>query len=200
MIHSQGPRAEKEGPTAAQASSSRSARAADAGQDPRAGMRSTTASIHSIHAFGRKGDHVASDRPSVGRRIFRGLVRFVVTVLIGVGGTLAWQSYGDAAREMAVARAPALAPWLSPTRSPIASNVASPATSLDTLRRSVEQLSARQEQMFQYVAALLAVEQDVRQKMSFMPPSTTVPALGQPAAPSQQYRSTQPRARSSAAQ
>jgi len=37
--------------------------------------------------------------------------RFVIAVLIGVDTTLAWQSYGDEARNMVVARAPTLA-WL----------------------------------------------------------------------------------------
>src|SRR6476620_11758337 len=84
-------------------------RAADARLDPGSGTWSTTASIHPIHAFGRRGDQMAGDRPSIGRRLFRTLTRFVVTVLIGVGGTLAWQSYGDEARDMIAARAPALA-------------------------------------------------------------------------------------------
>ena len=45
------------------------------------------------------------DRPSVGRRIFRSITRFTVAVLIGVGATLGWQSYGDVAGEMLVERA-----------------------------------------------------------------------------------------------
>lgn len=41
-----------------------------------------------------------SDRPSVTRRILRGFVRFFFAVLIGVAGTLGWQSYGDEAKEI----------------------------------------------------------------------------------------------------
>src|SRR5215472_15485338 len=37
-------------------------------------------------------------RPSLARRAFRALVRFAIVVGIGVGGTLAWQSYGDVAQ------------------------------------------------------------------------------------------------------
>ena len=200
MIYPQGPRAEKERPAAGQALSGRSARAADAGFDQRGGTRSTTASVHTLHSFGRKGDQVAGDRPSIAGRIFRGFIRFVVTVMIGVGGTLAWQSYGDVAREMVVARAPALAWLLPPTRLPVFSGLsnpaqqsAPPASSLDAVRRNVEQLAARQEQIAQYLAALLAMEADVRQKLAFTPPSGAT--LVQPAAPAQQNRSAQPRAR-----
>jgi hypothetical protein len=42
-----------------------------------------------------------SDRPSFGRRFSRALVRFLVPCCIGVAATLAWQSYGDAARQTA---------------------------------------------------------------------------------------------------
>src|SRR4030095_7677964 len=104
-------------------------------------------------------DQVASDRPAVGRRIFRTLTRFSIAVLIGIGGTLAWQSYGDAAREMRVARAPPLAWWLSvsTTKSPaVAATSPDPvqlleplASNLDVVRRSVEQLAAKQDQMAQ---------------------------------------------------
>jgi hypothetical protein len=200
MVHSPGPRGEMERPTAAQASSGRSARPPDARFDQRSGMRPTTASVHTLHSFGRKGDQVASARPSIGGRLLRTFTRFVVTILIGVGGTLAWQSYGDIAREMVVAQAPTLAWLLPPTRLPVLSASPNPAqqfapaaSSLDTVRRSVEQLAARQDQMAQSLAALLAIEADVRQKMSFTPPSAAT--LGQPAAPVQQYRPAQPRAR-----
>jgi hypothetical protein len=196
MTYSQSPHAEK----AEQASSGRPARAADARFDQRAGMRPTTASVHTLHAFGRKGDQVASERPSIGRRIFRTLVRFVVTVLIGVGGTLAWQTYGDTAREMVAAQAPTLASLLPPTRLPIlsaspypAQQPAAQASSVDAVRRSVELLAARQEQMAQSLAALLAIEADVRQKMSFTPAAAAT--LGQPAAPVQQNRPAPPRPR-----
>lgn len=155
-----------------------------------------------IHSF-----HPVSDRPSIGRRIFRSLTRFSITVLIGVGATLGWQSYGDAAREMLVARAPTLA-WLlsfSATKSPVvAATSPNPAlqlepltSNLDAVRRSVEQLAAKQEQMAQNIAALRAVEEDIRQKMSFASPS---PALAQPAVSPPQNKPPQPRAQSPAAQ
>ena len=149
-----------------------------------------------------KHDQVASDRPPVGRRIFRTLARFFIAVLIGVGGTLAWQSYGDAAREMVMVRAPTLALLLSvsTTKSPaVAATSPAPvqqleplASNLDLVRRSVEQLAAKQDQMAQNIATLQAVEEDIRQKMSTPPPSPS-----QQAAPVPQYKPLQPRAQSS---
>ncbi len=149
---------------------------------------------------GLKDDHIASDRPSIGRRIFRTLARFFIAVLIGIGATLAWQSHGDAARDMVVARAPLLG-WLlsvSTTKSPaVAATAPDPlpqlvplASNIDAVRRSVEQLAAKQEQMAQNIATLQAVEEDIRQKVSSPPPS-------QQAAPIPQYKPPQPRAQSS---
>jgi hypothetical protein len=61
---------------------------------------------------GLKNDHVASGRPSIVRRMFRALARFSIAVLIGVCVTLAWQSYGNEARETLGTQFPSLR-WLS---------------------------------------------------------------------------------------
>ncbi len=179
------------------------ARDPDATPDQRIGIRPVKPSIHSPRSSSLRDDQVASDRPPVGRRIFRTLTRFSIAVLIGVGGTLAWQSYGDAARGMVIARAPTLA-WLlsvSTTRSPaVAATSPDPvqqlgplASNLDVVRRSVEQLAAKQDQMAQNIATLQAVEEDIRQKMSYTPPSQQAASIPQPKPP-------QPRAQSSAVQ
>jgi hypothetical protein len=115
--------------------------------------------------------------------MFRGLVRFSIAVLIGVGGTLGWQSYGDEAREMLVAQAPALGLLLPvpTTRSPVMAATSTDtmrqfaplASTLDAVRRSVEQLAAKQEQMAQNIAALRAGER----------PSSTPPAPAPAPAP-----------------
>jgi hypothetical protein len=198
MLYSQSPPlAQKEWRTPQETSSGRPVRDQNARAEPQFGRRPVDASIQS---------YPASRRPSMRRRIFRTLTRFSIAVLIGVGATLGWQSYGDAAREMLVARAPTLA-WLlsvSATKSPVAANSPNPvllleplALNLDAVRRSVEQLSARQEQMAQNIAALQAVEEDIRQKMSFTTPS---PALAQPAAAIAQPKPPQARAQSPAVQ
>ncbi|MDE5455465.1 hypothetical protein GWE18_22015 [Bradyrhizobium sp. CSA112] len=149
----------------------------------------------------------ASGRPSIGRRILRSLTRFSIAVLIGVSATLGWQSYGDAAKEMLVAQAPALA-WVlsvSTMKSPVVAATSAdpmqqlaPLTSnLDVVRRSVEQLAAKQEQMAQNIAALRAIEEDIRQKISSTPPT---PAPAQQAASIPQPKPPQPKAQSSAVQ
>src|SRR5262245_48913633 len=165
MLSSQSPPlAEKERLTAEEASSDRSARDSDARSDLRSGRRPLKAPIHSPHLSRLNDGEVASDRPSIGRRMLRRLTRFSIAALIGVGATLGWQSYGDMAKEMITARAPGLA-WLlsiSTTKPPVVS-ATSPgpaqqleplAFNLDFVRRSVEQIAAKQEEMAQDIATL----------------------------------------------
>src|SRR5712675_126413 len=204
MVYSQSPPlVEKEWLTAEETSAGGRARDLDARSDQRIGIRPKKPSIHSPHSS--SDDQVASGRPTIGRRIFRTLTRFFIAVLFGVGATLAWQSRGDAAREMVVARVPTLA-WLlsvSATKSPVvAATPPDPmqqleplAPNLDVVRRSVEQLAAKQEQMAQNIAALQAVEEDIRQKMSSAPPSPSQQAASIP-----QPKPPQSRAQSSAVQ
>jgi hypothetical protein len=42
----------------------------------------------------QKNDQFAGKRRSTGRRMVRTLVRFTIAILIGIAGTLAWQSHG----------------------------------------------------------------------------------------------------------
>jgi hypothetical protein len=76
--------------------------------------------LHSgLHAF--KAERISaaktSVRPSLARRMFRACARFLIAILIGVCGTLAWQRYGDQATELAKSqiaiRAPSLAQSLA---------------------------------------------------------------------------------------
>jgi hypothetical protein len=161
-------------------------------------------------------DQPTSDRPSIGRRMFR----IFIAVLIGIGATLAWQSYGDEAKEMVRTWAPSLGPLLpvsamksppdsqvsaqdeSPSRSSPAAAAPSPgvlqqlepmARDLAAVRRGLEQLAARQEQMAQNIAALQAAEQDIRQRMSSPPPSRAVPTPPRkPPQPAAQSSAVQP--------
>jgi hypothetical protein len=189
----------------------RPARELDARFDPRIGW---PMKLRSARPSGLKRDHVANDRPSIGRRILRTLTGFLIAVLIGIGATLAWQSHGDAARDMVVARVPSLG-WLLPvstTKSPAMTVTAlnpvqqlEPLVSnLDVVRRSVgqlganvEQLGANQEQMTQDIATLQAVADDIRQRMSTTPPSS-MPQ--QQAPPIPQHKPAPPRTQSSAVQ
>src|SRR5467141_147958 len=206
MYDSQSPTlVKKEWQTAEETSSGGPARDLHARSDQRVGTRPMKPSIRSPRPSGLNDDQVASDRPSIGRRIFRTLTRFIIAVIIGIGANLAWQSHGDAAREMVVARAPSLG-WLlsvSTTKSPaVAATPPDPmqqleplASNLDVVRRSVEELAAKQDQMAQNIATLQAVDEDIRQKMSSTPLSPS-----QQAAPIPQPRPPQPRAQPSAAQ
>lgn len=194
MIYPQGPQGGKE-------RSGKSPHAADARFDQRSGMRTGTASVHTLHAFGRNDDQAESRRPSIVGRMFRTVIRFVVTLLIGIGGTLAWQSYGDAVKGIVAVQAPTLARLLPPTGWPASSNPAqqpAAAYNLDTLRLNIEQLAARQDLMAQSFATLLAVEVDIRQKMAFTPASTVLIPAPSPPAAAQTYRPAQPRTQSSA--
>ncbi len=176
----------------------------------------------SLHADLRD-DRFAGERPALGRRMFRSLVRFCVAVLIGVSGTLAWQSGGDQAVEVARASALTWAPawaqaWIpsaSTTKAPVgqmsgqdatlpqSAPVARPPTSaaatppesvqqietmardLTVVRHSLEQLSAKQEEMAQTVATLQAAEQDIKQKIAALPRPAPVPKRKPPPPPTQ---------------
>jgi len=51
-------------------------------------------------------DQAPSDRPSLGRRAVWTFARFLLAACIGVAATLAWQSYGEAAKQLMVSWAP----------------------------------------------------------------------------------------------
>jgi len=154
---------------------------------------------------GFKNDQVESDRTSFGTRIFRSAARFFIVALIGAGVILAWQSHGEAAKQMVRTQAPSLA-WLLPasattssSESQVAATAAqelnSMAVDLAAVRRSMEQFAAQQEQMAaqqqqiatqqeritQSLAALQALEQEIKQKVSSPPPSRTVTVPPRPA-------------------
>jgi hypothetical protein len=45
-------------------------------------------------------DHpLLAAKPSFGKRASRAFIRYLIACCVGVGGTLAWQTYGDAARQ-----------------------------------------------------------------------------------------------------
>jgi hypothetical protein len=133
--------------------------------DQRAGRRRQKPPADSAYSYRFGEGQPAIARPSIGRRMFRTLIRFSIAVLIGVGATLGWQSYGEEAREILIAQAPTLGMLLPvPTTRPPAAAYGDPsrqlapmASTLDAVRRSVEQLAAKQEQMAQNIAAQQAV-------------------------------------------
>ena len=117
-----------------------------------------------------KNDSTGKKR-STGKRMLRALARFFIAVLIGVGATLAWQSYSDEAMEMVRTETPSLA-WLLPVSTakrlpdgqtsaaavvpssglvqqlkPMAVDLAIVRRSVEQLANKVEQLAAKQDQM-----------------------------------------------------
>ena len=152
-------------------------------EEPRFGRR--PASIHALPPPRRR---------SFLGRMFRAMTRFVIVVLIGVGATLGWQAYGNMAKEMIAAYAPEQAWLLSylPATKPPAPVAAAPspalqleplAANLEFMRRSVEQLALKQDQMIRNMAALMALDEDIRQKVSAPPPPPPSAAAAQAAMP-----------------
>lgn len=139
---------------------------------------------------------------SVGRRVFRTFA-YGFVIIVTVGAALAWQSSDDKTRDMVRAWGISLIQLLSVlgAKSPIASDAATEQASktsqqasvaaesspeaqhqlqtmvsdLAMVRRIVEQLAAKQEQMAQDIATLQAATQNVGEKKSTVPQSAAVP-------------------------
>jgi hypothetical protein len=81
-----------------------------------------------------KNDRSPNVRKPPGKRALRTLSGLPIAFCIGVAATLAWQSYGDAAREIVANAYPQLG-WLAPQGEPVAQNApaaaAVAATALD---------------------------------------------------------------------
>jgi hypothetical protein len=155
------------------------------------------AASSTVDAMKRSSVEAAIMRPSLGRRALRGLARLLIVFGIGVGATLAWQSYGDTARAMIANSSPQLG-WLAPQTAPVvptASNLvpagAAPsdvqqlAFGLAAVRQSVDlltaQLAAAQQQMGGDIAKLQADEQEILRKLSATPPRATAAPAHKPA-------------------
>jgi len=101
--------------------------------------------------------------------------RYLIAFFVGVTATVAWQSYGGAAREM-TAPAPdrqqfnAVSLDLDAMRQSIDRVAASVATGQEQITRSVDQLAAGQEQMTRAITKLQAVEQFILYKSPEPPP------------------------------
>jgi len=135
-------------------------------------------------------------RPPLLRRVLRASARFVFAVLVGIGGTLAWQSHGNQAMDVIRAKAPSVAEWLpvstsrsavsvgaaevqQPTKASLAATdqqstptgelqqqLAPIMVDLAALRQRVEQLAANQEKSAESIGRLEGNEQAINQKLS----------------------------------
>jgi len=141
--------------------------------------RASSNRVHRLRpdAFPRSSGlkNTASDRPSITRRLIRVLGRFSVVLLMGVGATLAWQSYGG---EMVRAWAPSLG-WLLPASpsaelqaqlKPVAVDLAIMKRSIEQLAGNQDQLARKQDQMAQAFATLQAAVRDINQNILALAP------------------------------
>jgi hypothetical protein len=147
-----------------------------------------------------ESEQLASDRPSIGKRILHTVARFCFVFLIGVSATLAWQSYHEEVKEMVRTLVPSLG-WLLPPLpasaepselgqqlKPMVFDLALVRRSIEQLAADLKQLAAKQEQIAHDISTLQAVERDLRQNISSVPPPGAVqiprPKPGQPSAQS----------------
>jgi hypothetical protein len=145
------------------------------------------------------------------RRRSRGFARFLLAICIGVAATLAWQSYGEEAKQIIATKAPELgwspeakqmiASWTQPPTGsekhlPVAQTApAAPSIdpekvqqmtqSLAELRQTVEQLAAGQDQMTRVIGRLESAVTQLIVKMPEPPPQP-------PAAPARKPTPTAP--------
>ncbi len=149
-----------------------------------------------------KTDQIPSKRPSLLWRVSRAFAPLLITFCIGVAATLAWQSYGDAARKMIANSSPQLS-WFAPQDAPAQTppNMVAPAApsadqqqlnamslGLAGMRRSLDQLAtqvaAAQEQTRNEITKLQTAQQLAQQqildKISKVPPPRPAAALYPP--------------------
>jgi hypothetical protein len=111
-----------------------------------------------------ENDPLPNWQPSLRKRAPRALSRFLISFCTGVAATLAWWSYGDAARQLIASSYPHLG-WLAPQPGPAAQNApnmitfVAPATpsfdqqlsamslDLNAVRQSIDRIAAGQEQL-----------------------------------------------------
>jgi hypothetical protein len=133
-----------------------------------------------------KNDRSPKRRQSLGVRVSLAITRFLITFCVGVAATLAWQSYGDAAREMIANASPQLA-WLAPQAASVeqsAPDAIAPAATravaadpqqfnpvsvdLDAVRQSVDRIAAGQEQITRTVDQLAAGQEQMAREINKM--------------------------------
>ena len=120
-----------------------------------------------------KNNRFSNAPPSLTMRAPLALARFLIAFCIGVAATFAWQSYGDAAREI-IANAPPKLGWLAAQAAPVAQNAIIPAVpspdprqleavslDLDAVRQRVDGAATSQEQMMQTVDHLAASQRQL---------------------------------------
>src|SRR5216684_6857297 len=129
-----------------------------------------------------KNDQLTTSRSSLGKRASFAFAYYMIVFSVGIAATLAWQTYGDAARHLIVpaASAPdqqqlnAMSLDLDAVRRSIDGLAISIGTSIATSQEqtthSIDELTAGLEQMTREITKLQAVEQYVLYKNAEPPP------------------------------
>jgi hypothetical protein len=142
----------------------------------------TSADGIAIRAADLKNDEPAREWPSPGKRVLLALTRFLITFCIGVAATLAWESYGDEAKEVVASTFPQLG-WLAPQAAPVAQNAPeivaqadrpSPdqqqlnamSLDLDAMRQSVDRMITSQEQIMHRVDELATGQEQMTREIT----------------------------------
>jgi hypothetical protein len=121
------------------------------------GLLPVEPSVEAVRPTDPKNDPSPSGWPLLGKLAPLAFARYQIAFFVGVAATLAWQSYGEAAREMIANSYPQLG-WVAPQPAPTAQNAAdvvalalptvpSPeqqqlnAISLDAVRQSIDRIA-----------------------------------------------------------
>jgi hypothetical protein len=139
-------------------------------------------------------DLMRNARRSRRGRFLLAATRFAITFAVGIIATLAWQPYGDAAREMVASSSSQLG-WLGPQPAPQETSGPRPrdiaaadfdavrdridliSSGQDQITRTIGQLTASQEKIAQELARLREVEQYLLYKTSHREPEPAVRPL-----------------------
>ena len=129
------------------------------------------------------------ERQALRKGTSRGFTRVLIAFGIGIAATLAWQYYGDAAREVLAERYLPLA-WLAPpvpVAPPVPAAIVPPMTSPDlqdlktisfglaTLRQRLDQFAADQDQMDREMTVMVqAAKQEILDKISRPSPQPAI--------------------------
>src|SRR5260370_26173788 len=97
-----------------------------------------------------ENDRPPNGQPSLRKRASRALSRFLIAFCVGVAATLAWQSYGDTARQIIANSYPQLR-WLAPQAElvapPFDQQLNAMSFKIDAVVESIDQIAAGQEQI-----------------------------------------------------
>jgi hypothetical protein len=116
-------------------------------------------------------DLLRAARPLRGRRMMLAVTRFALTFCVGIAATLAWQPYGDAAREMIASSSPQLG-WLAPQPAPAMQAAPDPLqhdatpAALDAVRERIDRIATGQDQMTRVIGQLTATQERIAQEIS----------------------------------